>query len=78
MLKYRILSYVGQATYGGEVHTLFWWRNTERKKPLGIPGHIGEVNMKRVLKKRWEDVDLIGLGQNRDKWGALVNAVMNL
>jgi len=59
MLKYRILSYVGQAACGGEVHTLFCWGNTERKKPLGRPGHIWEVKMKWVLKKRWEDVDLL-------------------
>jgi hypothetical protein len=26
----------------------------------------------------WGDVDWIGLAQDRDKWRALVNAVMNL
>jgi hypothetical protein len=26
----------------------------------------------------WGDVDWIGLAQNRDKWRALLNAVMNL
>jgi hypothetical protein len=26
----------------------------------------------------WGDVDWIGLDQDRDKWRALVNAVMNL
>jgi hypothetical protein len=26
----------------------------------------------------WGDVDWIGLVQNRDRWRALVNAVMNL
>ena len=57
MLKYRILAYVGQAAYGGEVHTLFGWGNTERKKPLGRPGHIWELNMKWILKNLWEDVD---------------------
>jgi hypothetical protein len=31
---------------------------------------VGEVG--------WGDVDWIGLAQNRDKWRALVNLVMNL
>jgi hypothetical protein len=31
-----------------------------------------------LLKISWGDVDLIGLAQDRDKWRALVNAVMNL
>jgi hypothetical protein len=26
----------------------------------------------------WGDIDWIGLAQDRDKWRALVNAVMNL
>jgi hypothetical protein len=26
----------------------------------------------------WDGVDWIGLGQDRDKWRALANAVMNL
>jgi hypothetical protein len=29
-------------------------------------------------EKRWGDVDWIGLAHDRDKWRALVNAVMNL
>jgi hypothetical protein len=31
-----------------------------------------------ILKIVWGGVDWIGLAQNRDKWGDLVNAVMNL
>jgi len=34
--------------------------------------------MKWVLKKQWEDVDLIRLAQNMDSWRVLVNPVMNL
>jgi hypothetical protein len=36
-------------------------------------------NFKIVLGEvRWDNVDWIGLAQGRDKWRALVNAVMNL
>jgi hypothetical protein len=31
-----------------------------------------------LLEIGWGDVDWIGLAQDRDKWRALVNAVMNL
>jgi hypothetical protein len=31
-----------------------------------------------VLEISWGGVDWIGLAQDRDKWRALVNAVMNL
>jgi hypothetical protein len=31
-----------------------------------------------LLEIGWDDVDCIGLTQERDKWRALVNAVMNL
>jgi hypothetical protein len=31
-----------------------------------------------LLEIGWDAADWIGLGQDRDKWRALVNAVMNL
>jgi hypothetical protein len=31
-----------------------------------------------LVEIRWGGVDWIGLGQDRDQWKALVNAVMNL
>jgi hypothetical protein len=38
---------------------------------------MGNINMD-LVEIGWNGVDLIGLAQDRDKWGALMNAVMNL
>ena len=51
----------------------------ERKRPLGKLRHRWEDNIKMDLQKvGWGDMDWIDLAQDRDKWQALVNAVMNL
>jgi hypothetical protein len=48
----------------------------EGKRPLGRPRHRWEDNM--VLQKvGYGGVDWIKLAQDRDRWWALVNAVMN-
>jgi hypothetical protein len=51
----------------------------EGKRPLGRPRHKWADNIKiDLLKIGWGGVDWIGLAQDRDKWRALVNAIMNL
>lgn len=37
----------------------------------------GRIILKWILEIKWEDVDWINLFQNRDKWLAVVNTVMN-
>jgi hypothetical protein len=50
----------------------------EGKRPLGRPRRRWENNIKMDLQKvGCEDIDWIDLAQNRDRWRALVNAVMN-
>ena len=50
----------------------------EEKGPLGRPRRIWEDNIKMDLQKvGCEDMDLIDVAQDRDRWRALVNAVMN-
>jgi hypothetical protein len=51
----------------------------EGNRPLGRPRHRWVDNIKMdILEIIWGGVDWIGLAQDRHKWGALVNAVMNL
>jgi hypothetical protein len=51
----------------------------EGRRPLGRPRHIWEDSMKMDLREiGFGDVDWIHLAQNRDRWQALVNTVMNL
>jgi hypothetical protein len=49
------------------------------KTPLGRPRRKWVDNVKMdLLEIGWGGVDSIDLAQDRDKWRALVNAVMNL
>jgi len=51
----------------------------ERKRPLGRPRHRWEDNIKMDLQEvGCESMNWIELAQDRDKWRALVNAIMNL
>jgi hypothetical protein len=51
----------------------------ERKRPLGGARRRWVDNIKMdLLEIDWGGVDWIRLAQVRDKWRALVNAVMNL
>jgi hypothetical protein len=54
-------------------------RKPEGKRPLGRPRckWVGNIKMD-LVEIRWGGVDLIGLAQDKEKWRALVNAVMNL
>jgi hypothetical protein len=51
----------------------------EGRRPLGRPRRRWEDNIKTDLGEvGWGCVDWIGLTQDRDRWRALVSAVMNL
>jgi hypothetical protein len=51
----------------------------EGKRPLGRPGHGWVDNIRMDLGEvGWGDVDWLGLAQDRNRWRALVNSVLNL
>jgi hypothetical protein len=50
----------------------------EGKRPLGRPRHRWENGIRIDLRETgWGSVDLIQLAQDRDRWRALVNTVMD-
>ena len=53
--------------------------NPEGKRPLGRPRLSWEDNIKMdLMEVGCEGVDWMDLAQDRDRWLAIVNAVMNL
>ena len=56
----------------------FWWGNV-RKRPLGIPRHRWENNIKTdVQEVGCRGMYWIGLALDRNRWWVHVNALMNL
>jgi len=64
----------------GEVHAGVWWRDLREGDHMADPGvHSWEDNIKIGLKEmEWRVVGWISVAQDRDRWRAVVNAVLNL
>jgi hypothetical protein len=60
------------------VHTGFWWRNLRKIDHLEDPGIDGRIMFRWIFTKQNGGMVWIVLAQDRDRWWALVNAVMNL
>ena len=64
----------------GQEYTGFWLGNLRKRDHLGDPGIDGRIILSWIFRK-WDeggDMDWIELAQDRDRWRALVTAVMNL
>ena len=66
------------SAYGGEACTGFWWGNLTERDHLEDPGVEGRIILRWISGSGMWGVDWIELAQGRERWRALVNAVMNL
>ena len=60
------------------MYTGFWWRNLRERDNLEEPDVDGKIIQRRIFRK-WDvgTWDWVELAQDRDRWRALMNAVMN-
>jgi hypothetical protein len=80
MIKSRRMRWAGHATCNGERRGLYrvLVGKPDRKRPLGRPRHRGENIEMDLQEVGCGGMDWIDLAQDRERWRALVNAVMNL
>jgi len=81
VIKSRRMRWAGHVVHMGEGRVVYGvlGGKPEERRPLGGPRHRWEDNIRMDL---WEVgcrcVDWMELAQDRDRWRALVSAVMNL
>jgi hypothetical protein len=81
VIKARRMRWAGHVARMGEVRGSYniLVGRPEGRRPLGRPRCRWEDNIKMDLREiRFGDVDWIHLAQDRDRWRAPVNMVMNL
>jgi hypothetical protein len=81
VIKGRRMRWAGHVTRMGKVRGAYniLVGRPEGRRPLGRPGCRWEDNIKMDLREiGFEDVDWIHWAQDRERWRALVNTVMNL
>jgi hypothetical protein len=81
IIKSRKMRWAGHVALMGEKRNSYRLLvgKPEGKRPLGRPRRrlVDSIRMD-VGEVGWGDVDWIGLAQDRDRWRALVNSVLNL
>jgi len=81
VIKSRGMRWAGHVARMGERRGVYrvWVGKPEGKRPLGRPRRRWEDNIKMEPQEvGCGGVDWIDVAQDRDRWRALVNAVMNL
>jgi hypothetical protein len=81
IIKSRRMRWAGHVARMGEKRNAYrvLVGKPEGKRPLGRPRRRWVDNIRLNLGGMgWGDVDWIGLAQDRNRWRALVNSVMNL
>jgi hypothetical protein len=64
--------------YGGKFYTGFWWGNLRERDHLEDPAVECRITLRWMFRKWMWGMDWIVLAQDRDRWRALGNTVMNL
>jgi hypothetical protein len=80
-MKSRKLKWAGHVARMGERRGVYraLVGKPEERRPLGKPRRIWDNNIKVDLREvRWKGKDQIDVPQNRGRWLAVVNEVMNL
>jgi hypothetical protein len=81
IIKSRKMRWAGHVARRGEKRNSYRLLvgKPEGKRPLGRPRRRWVDNIRMNLEEvGWGDVDWIGMAQDRNKWRALVNSVLNL
>jgi hypothetical protein len=81
IIRSRRMKWAGHVARMGEKRNAYrlLMGKPEGKRPLGRPRHTWVDNIRMDLGEvGWSDVDWIGLAQDKNRWGALVNSVLNL
>jgi hypothetical protein len=79
-IKSRRMRWAGHVARMGEGRNVYrvLVGKPEGKRPLGRPRRRWEDGIKMDLEIGWGCVEWIHLAEDRDRWRALVNAMMNL
>jgi hypothetical protein len=79
-MKSRRMRWAGNVVCRGNRrwYTGFWRENLKKKESLEGLGVDGVIILQKIFKKWDAGIDRFELAQERDRWRALVNAIMTL